>query len=78
MSLPKLGFLHGCLWLHEGQSMNQNQRLKKIDEGIHQAVRNAIARHKMLGQSIAVWQDGKVAIIPANKIKLAPVKRKSK
>lgn len=57
--------------------MNINNLSKKIDAGIRKAVADAIAKHKMLGESIAIWKDGKVVILPASKIKL-PTTKKSK
>jgi hypothetical protein len=35
-----------------------------MDKAVHDAVR----RHKLLGQSIVVWEDGKVKIIPPDQI----------
>ena len=46
--------------------------MENIDQGIKAGVRAALIRHKKLGQSIAVWENGKVKIIPANKIKIKP------
>ncbi len=39
-----------------------------IDEAGKKAVREALRRHKRLGNSIAVWRDGKVLWIPSEKI----------
>jgi hypothetical protein len=50
--------------------MNGVERSKKIEQGIRKAVADAIAWHKKLGESIAIWKDGKVVIVPASKIKL--------
>ena len=41
-------------------SVSDDDLSKRIDEGLKKAVANAIARHKMLGESIAIWKDGKV------------------
>ena len=41
---------------------------KKIDAGVKSAVAAAIERHRKLGESIAVWQDGKVVILTADRI----------
>jgi hypothetical protein len=38
------------------------------EEAIHRAVRDAVLRHKRLGESIAVWRDGRVVIIPPEEI----------
>ena len=40
----------------------------KIDAGVKAAVAAAIERHRKLGESIAVWQDGKVVILTADRI----------
>lgn len=33
-----------------------------------QAVREALAEHRRAGNSIAVWRDGRVALVPATQI----------
>lgn len=38
------------------------------ERAVQQAVREAISRHKKLGESIAVWRDGRVVIIPPEEI----------
>lgn len=43
-------------------------RREKILEGVKEGVAQALERHRRLGQSIAVWQDGKVAILEADQI----------
>lgn len=35
---------------------------------MRKGVRDALLRHKLLGQSIVVWQDGRVVEIPPEKI----------
>lgn len=40
----------------------------EIDEAMQRAVREALLRHKKLGNSIAVWRDGKVVIVPPEEI----------
>ena len=49
-------------------SNNNDDLSKRIDEGLKKAVANAIKRHKLLGESIAIWKDGKVVIVPAEEI----------
>lgn len=44
---------------------------ERIARAISLAVRDAVIRHKKLGQSIVVWQDGKVVTIPARRIRVA-------
>jgi hypothetical protein len=34
------------------------------------AVRDALRDHKLAGNSIAVWRDGKVALVPADQIEV--------
>jgi hypothetical protein len=41
---------------------------EKITAGAKQAIAQAIERHRKLGESIAVWQDGKVVILSADQI----------
>ncbi len=51
--------------------MNNNQPKllsEKIDKGVQKAIAEAIEKHRKLGESIAVWQDGKVVILPPEKI----------
>ena len=40
----------------------------RIDEALVRAVRREMAKHKRLGQPIAVWQDGKAVWLPAELI----------
>lgn len=40
----------------------------EIDEALRRAVREALIRHKKLGNPIAVWRDGKVVIVPPEEI----------
>lgn len=42
----------------------------EVVEAINLAAREAVARHKALGQSIVVWRDGKVVVVPAEEIEL--------
>jgi len=41
---------------------------EKIDIGIKAAVAAAIEKHRRAGQSIAIWRDGQVVIVPADQI----------
>jgi hypothetical protein len=41
---------------------------KDVEKILRRAVRQALWRHKRLGQSVAAWQDGKVVIIPPEEI----------
>ncbi len=40
----------------------------RVIRGIRNGVRAALRRHKLLGQSIVVWQDGKVVELPPEEI----------
>ena len=42
----------------------------EVFEAIYQAGREAVARHKALGQSIVVWRDGKVVVVPPEEIEV--------
>lgn len=41
-----------------------------IDEAIAEGVREARRRHKLLGNPVAEWRDGKVVIVPPEEIEL--------
>jgi len=41
---------------------------KEVEEVFRRAVRQALWKHKQLGQSIAVWRDGKIVIVPPEEI----------
>ncbi len=41
---------------------------KKIDVGVKAAIAEAIERHRKLGQSISIMQDGKVVTLTAEEI----------
>ncbi|MFA6409119.1 MAG: hypothetical protein WCW01_02970 [Gammaproteobacteria bacterium] len=43
---------------------------QKIDFGVKKGVALALAEHKKMGKSIAVWRNGKVVNIPPEKIKI--------
>ena len=54
-------------------SLKSNQQLMvKIDKGIRAGVKKALQDHKKAGIEIAVWEKGKVKIIPPNKIRINP------
>jgi hypothetical protein len=44
--------------------------MDRIDKGIRAGVRKALLEHKKAGIGIAVWENGKVKVIPANKIRV--------
>jgi len=39
---------------------------------MNRGVRAALRRHKLLGESIAVWRDGRVVIVPPEEIVVEP------
>ncbi len=41
---------------------------QKIDAGVKLAIAEAIEKHRKLGQSISIWQDGKVVTLTADRI----------
>ena len=43
---------------------------KPIDDALARGVREALSRHKKLGQPVAVWQDGKAVWLPPEKIRV--------
>ena len=42
----------------------------QIDNALRQAVREAVRRHKLLGNPIAVWRDGKVCWLQPDEIEI--------
>lgn len=46
---------------------NDNKH-RLIEAGVKEAVAAALERHRRLGESIAVWKDGKVVIVSAEEI----------
>jgi hypothetical protein len=49
-----------------------DKRRQVVLDGVKKAVAQALDRHRRLGQSIAVWQDGKVVILAPDQIPLPP------
>lgn len=43
-----------------------------IDRAVGDAVMDALRRHKLLGNPVAEWRDGRVVWIPADEIQLEP------
>ena len=51
------------------KTMEQNQNKHRlIEAAAREAIALAIERHRRLGQSIAVWKDGKVVVVPPEEI----------
>ncbi len=40
----------------------------QIDTGVKLAIAKAVDRHRKLGESISIWQDGKVITLTADEI----------
>lgn len=40
----------------------------QIDAGVKLAIKKAIERHRRLGESISIWQDGQVVTLTAEEI----------
>jgi len=51
---------------------NQMGSYGQITELARAAIAQAIERHRKLGESIAVWQDGKVVVLTADEIPKMP------
>lgn len=41
-----------------------------VDRALQKAVRDAVRRHKLLGNPVAVWRDGSVLWIPPEQIEV--------
>ena len=39
-----------------------------VERALREGVRAALLRHKKLGQSIVVWRDGRVVVVPPEQI----------
>lgn len=50
-------------------SENQLNHLhQQIDNGVKKAISEAIEKHRKLGESVAIWENGKVVILPPDRI----------
>jgi hypothetical protein len=45
----------------------------RVERELTRGLREALRRHKLLGESIAVWKDGKVVIVPPEDVELPPL-----
>ncbi|HEY9850061.1 MAG TPA: hypothetical protein V6D28_11420 [Leptolyngbyaceae cyanobacterium] len=45
---------------------------EKITKALAEAVRDALRKHKALGNPVAAWRDGKVVWIPPEEISIPP------
>ena len=48
------------------------REITPIERALRRAVREALIRHKKLGQRIVVWRDGQVVWIPPEEIEIPP------
>jgi hypothetical protein len=46
---------------------------KRVERALTGAIREALRRHKLLGESIAVSRDGKVVIVPPEEIEIPDI-----
>jgi hypothetical protein len=54
------------------QEINLADQAEAIELILQEGVRQALSIHKRLGNSIAVWKDGKVVIVPPEEIVISP------
>lgn len=47
-----------------------NLNPEEVIEAIEEGRRRALLVHKKLGQSIAIWEDGKVVVVPPEEIEI--------
>jgi len=52
--------------------INFAEQAEAIERILQAAVRETLSMHKRLGNSIAVWKDGKVVIMPPEEIVISP------
>jgi len=52
--------------------INFAEQAEAIERILQAGVRQALSTHKRLGNSIAIWKDGKVVIVPAEEIIISP------
>ena len=43
---------------------------RRVQRAVGDGVRRALLRHKRQGESVAVWRDGRVIIVPADQIRI--------
>jgi hypothetical protein len=54
------------------QEINLADQAEAIELVLQEGVRRALTIHKRLGNSIAIWKDGKVVIVPPEEIVISP------
>jgi hypothetical protein len=57
-----------------------SRRGKELERKIKEAVQDALLDHQRAGNPVAIWQDGKVVIVPPSRIPelLTPTKTREK
>lgn len=50
------------------EQTNLSQLQQKIDAGVKQAIAQALEKHRKLGESITILQDGKIVTLTAENI----------
>lgn len=50
------------------EQANLSQLQQKIDAGVKQAIAQALEKHRKLGESITILQDGKIVTLTAENI----------
>ncbi|HEX6882100.1 MAG TPA: hypothetical protein VF530_01905 [Planctomycetota bacterium] len=41
---------------------------RRVEQALRRAVRQALTRHKKLGESVAVWRDGRAVVLSPEEI----------
>jgi hypothetical protein len=54
------------------EQTSHGSRPTVVERAVREGVRRALLRHKLLGEWIAVYQDGRVIRIPASDIQIGP------
>jgi ABC-type proline/glycine betaine transport system ATPase subunit len=54
------------------KTINLAEQAEAIELILQKAVRDALSVHKRLGNSIAIWKDGQVVIVPPDEIVISP------
>lgn len=49
-------------------TVEKEELRRKIEKGVKFSIAAALDEHKRMGRSIAVWQDGRVVIVPPEEI----------
>jgi hypothetical protein len=66
-TIPGTALALSCGWR---RTMIRVSNVKDIVKAVSEAMREAKRRHKLLGNPIVVWKDGKVVWVPPEEIEL--------